>query len=401
MVKETKFYDILGVKPNANDNDLKKAYRKMALQYHPDKNPSPEAGEKFKEISLAYEVLSNPDKRKIYDAHGEQGIKEGGGGGHGYSSPMDIFDMFFGGGFGGGRQRGPRRTKNIMHQLGVSLEDMYNGTTRKLALQKNVICDECEGVGGQTGAVQRCSTCRGTGMQVRIQQLGPGMMQQIQSMCTGCQGQGERIDPKLRCKKCSGKKVNRERKILEVQIDKGMEDGQKITFAGEGDQEPGLEPGDIIIVLDEKEHETFKRNGIDLITKIEINITEALCGFKRVVTTLDNRSLLVQTIPGEVVKTGDLRCVYGEGMPTYRNPFEKGKLIIQFSVLFPDTLAPEVCSKLEALLPEKIEPLIPDEHEEVNMNEFDPEHDRRQRTMSEDDEEHGHGHGPGVSCATQ
>ena len=147
MEKETKFYDLLGVKPGASDSDLKKAYRKLALQYHPDKNSSPEAGEKFKEISMAYECLSNPEKRRIYDQHGEQGIKEGGGGGPGFSSPMDIFDMFFGGGggFGGPRQRGPRRTKNIMHQLSVSLEDMYNGTTRKLALQKNVICDSCEG----------------------------------------------------------------------------------------------------------------------------------------------------------------------------------------------------------------------------------------------------------------
>merc|ERR1712004_464092 len=256
--------------------------------------------------------------------------KEGGsGGGGGGMNPMDIFDMFFGGGgggdpFGRGRQRGPRRTKNLMHQLSVSLEEMYNGTVRKLALQKNVICDGCEGIGGKPGAVQKCPNCRGTGMQVRIQQLGPGMMQQIQSMCGECQGQGERIDPKLRCKKCSGKKVNRERKILEVSVDKGMEDGQKITFGGEGDQEPGLEPGDIIIVLDEKEHATFKRNGTDLIMKFNINITEALCGFKKAVTTLDDRTLVIQTIPGECIKTGDLKCVFGEGMPTYRNPFEKG-----------------------------------------------------------------------------
>lgn len=147
--------------------------------------------------------------------------------------------------------------------------------------------------------MQRCPNCRGTGMQVRVQQLGPGMMQQIQSMCGECQGQGERIDPKLRCKKCNGRKVNRERKILEVSVDKGMEDGQKITFSGEGDQEPGLEPGDIIIVLDEKEHATFKRNGIDLIMKQRINITEALCGFKKAVTTLDNRTLIIQTIAGK------------------------------------------------------------------------------------------------------
>merc|ERR1712198_308106 len=185
--------------------------------------------------------------------------------------------MFFGGGggdpFGRGRQRGPRRTKNLVHQLSVSLEDMYNGTVRKLALQKNVICDACDGVGGKPGAFQKCPTCRGTGMQVRIQQLGPGMMQQIQSMCGECHGEGERVDPKLRCKKCNGRKVNRERKILEVEVNKGMEDGQKITFSSEGDQEPGLEPGDIIIVLDEKEHPIFKRSGIDLIMQQNVNIT--------------------------------------------------------------------------------------------------------------------------------
>jgi len=404
MVKETKFYDILGVKPGVSDGDLKKAYRKMALKFHPDKNPGPEASEKFKEISMAYEVLSNEDKRRIYDQHGEQGIKEGGGGGFSHN-PMDIFDMFFGGGMGGmggfgGRSRGPRRTKNLMHQLSVSLEEMYNGTTRKLALQKNVICADCEGVGGKEGAVQRCPNCRGTGMQIRVQQLGPGMMQQIQSMCGECQGQGERIDPKLRCKKCSGKKVNRERKILEVSVDKGMEDGQKITFGGEGDQEPGLEPGDIIIVLDEKEHATFKRNGTDLIMKMNINITEALCGFKKSIATLDNRTLIVQTIPGEVMKSGDLKCVFGEGMPTYRNPFEKGKLIIQFTVDFPETLDPAIIPKLEKLLPAKEEPMIPEEHEEVNMQDFDPETDRRQRRQMEEDEDHVHG-GPGVSCATQ
>merc|ERR1719327_2515949 len=196
---------------------------------------------------MAYEVLSNPEKRKLYDQAGEQGIKEGGSGGGGGMNPMDIFDMFFGGGggvdpFGRGRQRGPRRTKNLVHQLSVSLEDMYNGTVRKLALQKNVICDGCEGIGGKPGAVQKCPNCRGTGMQVRIQQLGPGMLQQIQSMCGECHGEGERVDPKLRCKKCNGRKVNRERKILEVSVDKGMEDGQKVTFSGEGDQEPGLEP---------------------------------------------------------------------------------------------------------------------------------------------------------------
>jgi len=410
MVKETKFYDTLGVKPNANDSELKKAYRKLALKYHPDKNTEPGSAEKFKEISFAYEVLADPEKRKIYDQHGEQGIKEGGGGA-GMHSPMDIFDMFFGGGGGGmggmggmfggmgGGRRGPKRTKNLMHQLSVSLEDMYNGTTRKLALQKNVICDACDGVGGKEGAVVRCTNCRGSGMQVRIQQLGPGMMQQIQSMCGECQGQGERIDPKLRCKKCNGRKVNRERKILEVQVDKGMEDGQKITFGSEGDQEPGMEPGDIIIVLDEKEHPIFKRSGIDLIMQQNVNITEALCGFKKTVPTLDDRTLVIQTVAGEVIKPNDLKCVYGEGMPTYRNPFEKGKLIVKFAIDFPEALDPHVAQKLEALLPPKPKLRIPEIHDEVDLSPFDPNTARN--SNNDTSEEHEHEHGPGVSCAHQ
>jgi len=414
MVKETKFYDVLGVQPAADDNALKKAYRKLAMKYHPDKNP--EAGDKFKEISMAYEVLSNPEKRKLYDQAGEQGIKEGGSGGGGGMNPMDIFDMFFGGGGGDpfgrgsfGRQRGPRRTKNLVHQLSVSLEDMYNGTVRKLALQKNVICDGCEGIGGKPGAVQKCPNCRGTGMQVRIQQLGPGMMQQIQSMCGECHGEGERVDPKLRCKKCNGRKVNRERKILEVSVDKGMEDGQKVTFSGEGDQEPGLEPGDIIIVLDEKAHALFKRNGQDLIMKMDISLTEALTGMKKAVKTLDERTLVIQTVKGEVIKSGDLKMVRGEGMPQYRNPFEKGRLIIQFNVVFPPSFEPSVAEKLASILPPADEPILPDEVDEVDLNDFDPEADRQQQHQRmghghyDDDEEGHHGHpgGPGVQCATQ
>merc|ERR1719334_2772978 len=348
---------------------------------------------------MAYEVLSNPEKRKLYDQAGEQGIKEGGSGGGAGMNPMDIFDMFFGGGgggdpFGRGRQRGPRRTKNLVHQLSVSLEDMYNGTVRKLALQKNVICDGCEGIGGKPGAVQKCPNCRGTGMQVRIQQLGPGMMQQIQSMCGECHGEGERVDPKLRCKKCNGRKVNRERKILEVSVDKGMEDGQKVTFSSEGDQEPGLEPGDIIIVLDEKAHTLFRRNGQDLIMKMDISLTESLTGLRKAVKTLDDRTLVIQTVRGEVIKTGDVKQVQGEGMPYYRNPFEKGRLLIQFNVVFPANLEPSMAEALSKILPPVEESILPDDVDEVDLNDFDPSNDRGQQQRGrghydDDDDDEG------------
>ncbi|KAK9879073.1 hypothetical protein WA026_003887 [Henosepilachna vigintioctopunctata] len=398
MVKETKFYDILGVKPGCSQDDLKKAYRKLALKYHPDKNPN--EGERFKLISQAYEVLSDPEKKRIYDQGGEQALKEGGGGG-GFSSPMDLFDMFFGGGGGRGRRR-ERRGKDVVHQLSVTLEELYKGAVRKLALQKNVICDKCEGRGGKKGAVEQCPTCQGRGMQVQIQQIRPGMIQQIQSVCSECRGQGERINPKDRCKQCQGKKVVRDRKILEVNIDKGMVDGQKIVFNGEGDQEPELEPGDIIIVLDEREHPVFKRSGNDLILRLEILLVEALCGFQKVIRTLDDRDLVITSLPGEVIKHGDVKCILNEGMPQYKDPFESGRLVVQFWVQFPDSLPPEIIPALEQALPPREEIMIPDQAEEVTLLPFDPEQEARrrsQRNAYDEDEEMG-GSGQRVQCAT-
>jgi len=398
MVKETKFYDILGVKPTATAEELKKAYRKLALKYHPDKNPN--EGERFKAISQAYEVLADQKKREIYDRGGEQAIKEGGSDGGGMHSPMDIFNMFFG--MGGGRSRGPQKGKDVVHQVSASLEDLYNGAIRKLALQKNVICPKCEGHGGKKGAVETCHNCRGTGMQVRIQQLAPGMVQQIQSVCHECQGQGERINPRDRCKNCQGRKVVRERKILEVHIDKGMRDNQQIKFSGEGDQEPGLEPGDIIIVLDEKEHETFQRQGQDLVMNMEINLVEALCGFKKTITTLDKRTLVISHLAGEVVKDGDIKCVPSEGMPMYRNPFEKGRLIIRFKVKFPedDWIAPEKLAQLEEILPPRQELIIPDTAEECILQKYTPQRDGYRQFREAYDEDDDEGGASRVQCAS-
>ncbi|KAL1505739.1 hypothetical protein ABEB36_005233 [Hypothenemus hampei] len=402
MVKETKFYDILGVKPGCSQDDLKKAYRKLALKYHPDKNPN--EGERFKQISQAYEVLSDPEKKSIYDQGGEQALKEGGVSG-GFSSPMDLFDMFFGGsGFGGprGGRRRERKGKDVVHQLTVSLEELYKGTVRKLALQKNVICDKCEGRGGKKGAVEQCPTCRGSGMQVQVQQLAPGMLQQIQTVCPECRGQGERINPKDRCKHCQGKKVVRDRKILEVNVDKGMVDGQKIIFNGEGDQEPDLEPGDIIIVLDEKEHPVFKRNGSDLILRLGIQLVEALCGFQKVIRTLDDRDLLITQLPGEIIKHGDVKAIQNEGMPKYKDPFEKGRLIVQFWVQFPKEIPAEVIPQLENCLPPREECMIPDNAEECILEDFDPEQESRRRQQKNvyDEDDEMHGPGQRVQCAT-
>ncbi|KAI1904461.1 hypothetical protein AGOR_G00005880 [Albula goreensis] len=396
MVRETGYYDLLGVKPKASLDEIKKAYRKLALKYHPDKNPS--EGEKFKLISQAYEVLSDPKKRDLYDHGGEQAIKEGGMGGGDFSSPMDIFNMFFG---GGGRMQRERRGKNVVHQLGVTLEEVYSGATRKLGLQKNVICEKCDGYGGKKGALEKCSNCKGRGVQIQVQQIGPGMIQQIQSMCPDCQGQGERFNSKDRCKNCNGHKVERKKKILEVHIDKGMKDGQKITFHGEGDQEPGLEPGDVIIVLDQKDHPVFQRQGDNLIMKMEIKLVEALCGFKKTIRTLDDRVLIITSPAGQVIKHNDIKCVQGEGMPLHRDPYERGQLIVQFIVEFPEKgwLPEDMLPQLEALLPPREELMITDDMEEVELSDADLNSQRRSysgEAYEEDESPRG-----GVQCQTQ
>lgn len=412
MVKETKFYDILGVSPTATVPELKKCYRKLALRFHPDKNP--EAGDKFKEISEAFEVLSDEKKRRIYDEGGEQALREGGGEGHGFNfhNPMDIFDMFFGGAGGRGRHGGgSRRGKDVIHQLSVSLEELYNGTTRKLAVQKNIICDKCNGIGAaRADAVQTCSTCRGSGIELHIRQLGIGMVQQMQTSCRSCRGKGQVINPKDRCKKCEGKKVVREKKILEVNIDKGMRDGQQIRFHGEGDQDVDMEPGDIIIVLDEKRHEIFTRRHMDLVMTMQLSLSEALCSFQRTIDTLDKRVLTVQNKPGEVIRHGDFRAIDHEGMPQYRNPFERGRLIIRFDVVFPpeNFLRPDKLLELKRLLP-RVDPVpVPVDAEECILHPFDPEkdssrgrpgqHSRAEAYDSDDDNEMGGGQR--VQCAS-
>jgi len=398
MVKETKYYDLLDVLPDAGEADLKKAYRKKALRLHPDKGGDPEL---FKEVTHAYEVLSDPQKRSIYDARGEAGLSEAGG--MGGMDPQDLFSQLFGGGgfFGGGgpsRSQGPRKSKDLVHRVNVTLEELYRGKTTKLALTRNVICVKCNGKGGKEGAVRQCNTCSGRGIRVTLRQMGP-MIQQIQQPCDECSGTGEVINQKDRCKTCNGKKTVSEKKMLEVHIDKGMKGGQTITFRGESDQAPGVTPGDVVIVVEEKPHDRFQRKENDLFISVEIDLLTALGGGQFAIKHLDDRALLVTIHPGEVIKHDDLKVIHGQGMPSQRH-HEPGDLYVKISVKFPDTIDPASIPLLERVLAPR-KPIDSFGKQTVLEEvELDSPDQRQRERASEDamDEDEGE---PRVQCANQ
>ena len=276
----------------ASAAEIKKAYRKMAVKHHPDKGGDEQ---KFKEISAAYEVLSDEEKRSLYDQYGEDALKDGGMGGGGGGSPFDIFEAMFGGnpfgpggGRGGGRSR-VRKGEDVVHGLKLGLDDLYNGVTKKLSLSRNVICQKCDGKGSKSGASGTCNGCKGAGVKVVVRQIAPGMVQQMQTVCNTCNGTGQTISEKDKCDVCKAQKVVQEKKVLEVHIEKGMRHNQKIVFQGEADEAPDTIPGDIVFVVQQKDHKTFTRKGDDLFIEKEITLVEALCGMKMTVDHLDGQ----------------------------------------------------------------------------------------------------------------
>lgn len=403
------YYNILGVDKTSSAGQIKKAYYKLAKDLHPDKNPDDEEKlQQFQALSHAYDVLSDPKKREIYDQFGEEGLQ-----GQGGMDGSSIFDQVFGGGFGdmfgfggggGGRGRGrggKQKGDNIAFKLGVSLKELYNGSVRKLKVNKQVICEKCEGKGAKSeGATQQCGGCNGRGVRIIRHQIGPGMVQQMQSVCGDCGGKGEVIDKKDRCTKCKGKKTIQEPKVIEVGIEKGMREGQKITFSQEGDQAPNTTPGDIIVVIAEREDadSPFLRHNDDLVYKKEISLLESLTGFEFLIEHMDGRTLVVRSKEGEVIETDTVRVIPSEGMPKHKNPFIKGNLLIHFTVVWPEpgSLSAKQIEALTTALPPKpkLPATLPMEAEEYVPEKFDSaRHDQQdhggRREAYDEEEDHG------------
>jgi len=334
------FYKVLGVSKGAGDDTIKKAYKKLSRKYHPDKNKDPNAEQKFVEVARAYEVLSDPTKRGIYDRHGEEGLKQHEGGQQ-HHNPFDMFSSFFG---GGAQQHQVRRGPTTTSEFEVSLADMYTGNNIDFMIKKRILCDHCRGTGAASdGDIHQCNGCGGTGVKIVKQQIFPGMFAQSQQTCNDCGGRGTVIHKV--CGNCGGQKVLDHTAHYTLEILPGMPEGHEVVFEAEGDENPDWEPGDVVLkVRSRKEVGGWKRKETSIYWRETIGIDEALLGFERNLTHLDGH--IVQLKREGVTQPHFVQTIKGEGMPRFEDPTIHGDLYVEYNVVLPTTLSNDQKRKL-------------------------------------------------------
>ncbi len=339
------YYEVLGIAKNASAEEIKKAYRKLARQYHPDVNPDDKGAEaKFKEVKEAFDVLSDSTRREQYDnfGHAEEGFGQGfggyGQGGFGGGSGFgfeDIFETFFGGGgMRGHRPAGPQRGSDLRYDMEITLDDVAAGLETTVNVTRVDQCENCDGSGAKPGTSPvKCTACGGTGQQQTVRSTAFGRFVSVKP-CDACGGEGKQI--KERCRECQGSgRVNRERKI-EVKIPAGVDNGNRLRVAGEG--EAGLRggpPGDLYVFIHVRPHEIFKRNGDDLIVEIPISFSQATLGTELEVPTLDGKAKL--KVP-EGTQPGTSFRLRGKGIPHLRG-YGRGDQHVRVNVKIPQKLS--------------------------------------------------------------
>lgn len=361
MAEKRDYYEVLGVEKNASADEIKKAYRKKAIQYHPDKNPGDKAAEeKFKEAAEAYEVLSDPQKRQRYDQFGHAGMGGAGGFSGGGMSMEDIFshfgDIFGGAGFdlgdlfgGGGRSRGPRvrRGSDMRVKVRLTLEEIATGCEKKIKVRKLVQCKSCNGTGSEDGRTETCPTCKGTGRTVR-QQRGIFGMMQVQAECETCHGEGQII--KNKCAKCNGEGVVRDEEIITINIPAGVAAGMQLTMQGKGNAAPrGGVAGDLLILIEEEQHKDFIRQDSDLIYNLLLDMPTAILGGQIQIPTLSGEARITIT-PG--TQPGKVLRMRGKGLPRidqYGRTYGTGDLLINVGVYIPERLSKDERKLIEKL----------------------------------------------------
>jgi len=356
------YYEVLGVAKGASADEIKKAYRKIALQYHPDRNPgNAEAEEKFKEAAEAYDVLSNADKRAQYDRFGHAanaGSASGGyGGGFGgggmrmediFQNFGDIFgnDMFgnmFGGGGGGGRRQGSRGA-NLRIKLKMDYGEIANGATKKIKVKKYITCQQCTGSGAKDkSSIQTCNTCGGSGQVRKVTNTFLGQMQTV-TTCPTCNGEGSAITHK--CSNCKGDGRVYGEETLSLDIPAGVQEGMQLSMHGRGNAgERGGPPGDLLLVIEEEKHEHLVRRDLDVVYQLHISFPEAVLGIQAEVPTIDGKAK-IKIPPG--TQSGKIFRLKGKGFPAFQS-YEKGDELVEVNVWSPQNLSNEERDMLEKL----------------------------------------------------
>ncbi|MCC8173785.1 MAG: molecular chaperone DnaJ [Odoribacter sp.] len=348
MAGKRDYYEVLGVSRNADAAEIKKAYRKLALQYHPDKNPGDSAAEeKFKEAAEAYDVLSNEDKRRKYDQYGHAGLGGGAGGFGGGMSMDDIFSHFgdifgsFGGfgGFGGGSRRSAKRVNrgsNLRVKVKLTLEEIATGVEKKIKVKKYVADTHCNGTGAKDGtSYSNCSTCNGTGQVTRIQNTILGQMQTT-TICPNCEGEGKIINEK--CAHCNGEGVMLSEEVITLNIPAGVGEGMQLSISGKGNAaRRGGVNGDLIVLIEEQEHDELIRDGNDLLYNAFISIPDAILGSSIEIPTLEGK-VKVKVESG--TQAGKILRLKGKGLPDV-NGYGKGDLLVKINIWIPKNLSKE------------------------------------------------------------
>jgi molecular chaperone DnaJ len=353
------FYEILGVTKSASDDEIKKAYRKLAIKFHPDKNPDDKAAEeKFKEAAEAYEILSNAEKRQRYNQYGHAGVggASGNGGGGNYGgggmNMDDIFsqfgDIFGGGGFGGGGRssgggRRVTRGSNLRIKVKLNLQEIAKGVEKKLKVNKFVSCTTCKGSGAKNGQFDTCKLCNGSGVQVRTQQTFLGAMQ-TQTTCSGCNGEGKTVKDK--CNTCHGDGIVRAEEVISINIPAGVAEGMQLSVSGKGNAAPrGGINGDLLVLIEEEEHLELKRDGNNLFYDSYVNFADAALGTSIEIPTVDAK-VKVKLEPG--TQSGKVLRLKGKGLPDV-NSYGTGDLLVNINVWTPQSLTAEEKKALEVL----------------------------------------------------